>query len=79
MAADSPREHVASMISGYWISQTVYVVAKLGIADLLVERSPGRRRAGPGDGKLMPARSIASSAPSRASGCFAKKKEGASP
>jgi hypothetical protein len=35
MNVDSHRDQVARMISGYWISQSIYVVSKLGIADLL--------------------------------------------
>ncbi len=31
----SPQEQLSRMISGYWLSQAVYVAAKLGLADLL--------------------------------------------
>src|SRR5688572_5543770 len=31
----SPHEQMLRMISGYWISQAVYVAAKLGLADRL--------------------------------------------
>ncbi len=34
----SPQQHLMQMISGYWISQCIYVAAKLGIADHLSER-----------------------------------------
>lgn len=34
-----PQKALLQMISGYWISQTVYVAAKLGIADLLKDGS----------------------------------------
>jgi SAM-dependent methyltransferase len=32
----SPQEHVNQLITGYWSSQCIYVAAKLGIADFLV-------------------------------------------
>jgi hypothetical protein len=31
----SPQEQISRMLSGYWISQALYVAAKLGLADLL--------------------------------------------
>ncbi len=31
------REHLSQMATGYWLSQMVYVAAKLGLADLLVK------------------------------------------
>jgi hypothetical protein len=34
-----PHEQMTRMITGYWISQMVYVAAKLGLADRLVEGS----------------------------------------
>jgi hypothetical protein len=36
----SPPEQMSRMLTGYWISQALYVAAKLGVADLLV---PGPR------------------------------------
>src|ERR1700728_2374727 len=35
---DSSQQHLMQLIFGYWHSQCIYVVAKLGIADLLAER-----------------------------------------
>src|SRR5689334_7218623 len=35
MSQPSPQDQVARMLSGYWLSQAVYVAVKLGIADLL--------------------------------------------
>ena len=32
----TPQQQMAGMLTGYWVSQAVYVAAKLGIADLLV-------------------------------------------
>lgn len=31
-----PQQQMAGMLTGYWISQAIYVAAKLGIADLLI-------------------------------------------
>ena len=31
----SPHEEMSRMLTGYWVTQAVYVAAKLGIADLL--------------------------------------------
>jgi hypothetical protein len=36
MNAPSPAEHVGRLVSGYWMSQAVYVAAKLELADRLV-------------------------------------------
>ncbi len=36
---NSPQQHLMQLLSGYWNSQCLYVVAKLGIADLLAERA----------------------------------------
>ncbi len=33
----SPAQQLDQMITGYWISQSIYVAAKLGIADLLAD------------------------------------------
>src|SRR5262245_51745228 len=33
--SDSPHDQLARLVSGYWYTQTIYVAAKLGIADLL--------------------------------------------
>jgi hypothetical protein len=35
MSQPSPQQQLGQMITGYWISQAIYVAAKLGIADLL--------------------------------------------
>ena len=35
MSNDAPQSSLARMISGYWLSQAIYAVAKLGLADLL--------------------------------------------
>jgi len=35
MPEPSPQEQISRMLSGYWISQALYVAAKLGLADLL--------------------------------------------
>lgn len=35
MDTPSPQQQIAQMLTGYWISQAVYVAAKLGLADLL--------------------------------------------
>lgn len=35
MEPPSPQQQIAQMLTGYWISQAVYVAAKLGLADLL--------------------------------------------
>jgi ubiquinone/menaquinone biosynthesis C-methylase UbiE len=35
MPEASPQEQINRMLSGYWISQALYVTAKLGLADLL--------------------------------------------
>src|SRR5438093_181811 len=35
MAELSPQQQISRMLSGYWVSQAVYVAAKLGLADLL--------------------------------------------
>lgn len=37
MSTSVSHSHLAKMISGYWLSQAVYAVAKLGLADLLNE------------------------------------------
>jgi len=34
------QEQMLGLISGYWISQLVFVVAKLGVADVLAKRGP---------------------------------------
>ncbi|MBY0228156.1 MAG: methyltransferase [Gemmataceae bacterium] len=39
MAADAPHFRVMRLISGYWLSQAVYVAAKLGLADLVADGS----------------------------------------
>src|SRR5690606_19036488 len=33
----APRDQLAQMVTGYWISQAIFVAAKLGIADLVKE------------------------------------------
>jgi hypothetical protein len=35
MQPPSPQQHIAQLITGYWVSQAVYVAAKLGLADRL--------------------------------------------
>jgi hypothetical protein len=35
MAEPTPQEHISRMLTGYWLSQAIYVAAKLGLADLL--------------------------------------------
>jgi hypothetical protein len=35
MNEPSPQEQISRMLTGYWISQALYVAAKLGLADLL--------------------------------------------
>jgi hypothetical protein len=35
--ANPPPAHLVQMMTGYWVSQALYVAAKLGVADLLVE------------------------------------------
>jgi SAM-dependent methyltransferase len=35
MEKPSPQEQISRMLTGYWISQALYVAAKLGLADLL--------------------------------------------
>jgi methyltransferase family protein len=30
-----PQQQIAQMLTGYWVSQALYVAAKLGLADLL--------------------------------------------
>jgi len=35
MSASTPQEEMGRLISGYWMTQALYVAAKLGIADLL--------------------------------------------
>jgi hypothetical protein len=35
--ANPPPAHLVQMMTGYWASQALYVAAKLGVADLLVE------------------------------------------
>jgi SAM-dependent methyltransferase len=42
MEKPSPQEQISRMLTGYWISQALYVAAKLGLADLLRD---GRRTA----------------------------------
>jgi SAM-dependent methyltransferase len=37
MELPSPPEKISQMLTGYWISQALYVAAKLGLADLLVD------------------------------------------
>ncbi|HEV7281004.1 MAG TPA: methyltransferase [Pirellulaceae bacterium] len=37
MEALPPQEQMNRMLTGYWVSQTLYAAAKLGIADLLVD------------------------------------------
>ena len=37
MNIPEPLQQIMRMVSGYWSSQVLYVVAKLGIADLLKE------------------------------------------
>lgn len=41
MSDVSPRESLSSMIVAYWTSQMVYVAAKLGLADQLVDGAKG--------------------------------------
>src|SRR5688572_4545285 len=31
----TPQEQISRMLTGYWLSQALYVAAKLGLADLL--------------------------------------------
>ncbi len=31
----APKNALASMMTGFWVSQSIYVAAKLGLADLL--------------------------------------------
>jgi len=38
------QEQMLGLISGYWISQLVFVVAKLGVADVLANEDRARRR-----------------------------------
>jgi hypothetical protein len=33
--SDNPHEQLARLLSGYWYTQTVYVAAKLNLAELL--------------------------------------------
>jgi SAM-dependent methyltransferase len=35
MEPPSPQQQIARMLTGYWVSQALYVAAKLGLADLL--------------------------------------------
>ncbi len=35
MEPPSPQQQIAQMLTGYWVSQALYVAAKLGLADLL--------------------------------------------
>jgi O-methyltransferase domain/Dimerisation domain len=35
MKPSSPQQQISQMLTGYWISQALYVAAKLGLADLL--------------------------------------------
>jgi methyltransferase family protein len=37
VATASPAATLLQMMTGYWVSQAIYVAAKLGIADLLVD------------------------------------------
>ncbi|MBS0210307.1 MAG: methyltransferase [Planctomycetes bacterium] len=38
MTAPAPADSLLPLISGYWLSQSVYAAAKLGLADLLADR-----------------------------------------
>ena len=57
MADDSPAPNGAvpppavlwQMMTGYWVSQAIYVAAKLGVADLLVRWAVASRRVGGSD------------------------------
>src|SRR5262249_25636269 len=35
MVEPSPQQQITRMLSGYWVSQAIYVAAKLGLADLV--------------------------------------------
>jgi predicted transcriptional regulator len=35
LKTSSPQEQISRMLTGYWITQALYVAAKLGLADLL--------------------------------------------
>lgn len=39
MPEPTPQQHISRMLTGYWLSQAIYVAAKLGLADL-VKDSP---------------------------------------
>nr|NIP84231.1 methyltransferase [Planctomycetales bacterium] len=37
MSEKLPRQRITEIMSAYWVSQAVYVAARLGIADLLTD------------------------------------------
>src|ERR1700677_3462355 len=37
MGSENSSRRLAEMLSGYWLSQAIYVAAKLGLADLIHE------------------------------------------
>src|SRR5215831_7073817 len=37
MDTPSPQQQVSQMVTGYWLSQMLYVAAKLGLADLVTD------------------------------------------
>ncbi|MBM4244525.1 MAG: hypothetical protein FJ148_12015 [Deltaproteobacteria bacterium] len=52
------QEQMLGLISGYWVSQLVFVVARLGIADQIAQRGPmapaaRARRTGADAGRLV--------------------------
>ena len=54
MNTPEATQQIAHMISGYWISQAVYVAAKLKIADLLAARSQSLSELAAAFGAMIP-------------------------
>ena len=48
-------EVMLQLVTGYWVSQAVGVVARLGVPDLLAAGRPHQRRLGSGSRRTAPA------------------------
>ena len=66
MEQPPPQQQLGRMLTGYWISQAIYVIAKLGLTDLLKDGPKTADEFGRPPRKPIPDRSIACSAASPA-------------
>ena len=63
MPEPSPQDQMARMITGYWVSQMIYVAAKLGLADRLADGPETAEELAAGHRRRTPARSTACCGP----------------